>query len=298
MSRYIHPLTDFGFKKLFGSENTKELLTDFLNQLLPPHHQIKQLTFIKNEQLGQRAVDRKAIFDLYCESETGDRFIVEVQKAYQEFFKDRSIYYSTFAIQEQAPQGEWDFSLSAIYTIGILDFAFKEAEEGYLHEVKLRTADGKAFCDKLTYIYIELVKFNKTLEELESAFEKWLYVLRHLANLQERPVALQERIYDKLFRAAEIAQFAPQERQAYEDSLKVYRDFKNVMDTAEKKGFEEGIQIGKEEGIQLGKEEGMSLGKEQALIEVARKLKQQDLSEAQIEAITGLDSEYMAKLEK
>ena len=100
--KYINPFTDFGFKKLFGSELNKDLLIDFLNQVLPGKHKIKDLTYARTEQLGNTETDRKAIFDLYCIGENGERFIVEMQKAKQNFFKDRSVYYSSFPIQEQA----------------------------------------------------------------------------------------------------------------------------------------------------------------------------------------------------
>ena len=100
--RYINPLTDFGFKKLFGSEPNKALLIDFLNQILPERHRIKDLSYARNEQVGTKKLDRKAIFDLYCIGESGERFIVEMQKAKQNFFQDRSIYYASFPIQEQA----------------------------------------------------------------------------------------------------------------------------------------------------------------------------------------------------
>ncbi|MEO1623912.1 MAG: PD-(D/E)XK nuclease family transposase, partial [Bacteroidota bacterium] len=87
--KYINPLTDFGFKKLFGTEPNKVLLIDFLNQILPDQHKIKDLSYSRNEQFGQNDLDRKAIFDLYCVGESGERFIVEVQKAKQNYFKDR-----------------------------------------------------------------------------------------------------------------------------------------------------------------------------------------------------------------
>ena len=198
IERYINPLTDFGFKWLFGTEPNKDLLLDFLNQLLPAHHQIKQLTYAQNEHLGGNELDRKAIFDIYCESENGDKFIVEIQKAKQNFFKDRTIYYSTaaaaaFPIQEQAKQGDWDFKLSAIYTVGILDFVFDDhrQEEDLLHTIKLKDQHCQVFYDKLTYIYIELPKFRKTETELETHFDK-CYVLRYLSQLQDRPEALQD----------------------------------------------------------------------------------------------------------
>ena len=103
---YINPLTDFGFKKLFGEEPNKELLISFLNTLLPDHHQIADLQYTKNEYQGVSPVDRRAIFDLNCMSTSGERFIIELQKVKQRYFKDRSLYYATFAIQEQAKQGE------------------------------------------------------------------------------------------------------------------------------------------------------------------------------------------------
>src|SRR3989339_1777886 len=99
---YVNPFTDFGFKKLFGEEVNKDLLIDFLNNLLLGEQQIKDLTYLKNEHLSSSDTERKAIFDLYCENERGEKFIVELQKAKQNFFKDRSVYYSTFPIQEQA----------------------------------------------------------------------------------------------------------------------------------------------------------------------------------------------------
>lgn len=247
--KYINPLTDYGFKKLFGVEPNKELLIDFLNQLLPDIHQIKNLSYTKNEQLGNLADDRKAIFDLYCESSSGEKFIVEVQKAKQNFFKDRSVYYSSFPIQEQAKKGDWDFRLSAVYTIGILDFIFDEHKDrnDIVHTVKLKDHKNRIFYDKLTYIYIELPKFSKKDTELESKFDKWLYVFKHLANLQNRPAALQEKIFEKLFDAAEIAKFSKEEKELYEESLKYYRDIKNVVDTSKQEGkLEEKVEIARE----------------------------------------------------
>jgi len=105
--RYINPFTDFGFKKLFGTELNKDLLIDFLNEVvLPQNKKIADLKYRSNEHMGQTELDRKAIFDLYCMSSNGERFIVEMQKAKQNYFKDRSVFYSTFPIQEQAQTGD------------------------------------------------------------------------------------------------------------------------------------------------------------------------------------------------
>jgi predicted transposase/invertase (TIGR01784 family) len=250
--KYINPLTDFGFKKLFGTEPNKALLIDFLNQILPEKHKIKDLHYSRNEQMGLNELDRKAIFDLYCVGESGERFIVEIQKAKQNYFKDRSIYYSSFPIQEQSQKGDWEYKLQPVYTVGILDFIFDDhkSEEELFHLIELKNQKCEVFYDKLKFIYIELPKFKKKEEELESQFDKWLYVFRHLSHLQDRPQKLQDKIFKKLFEAAEIAKFTPEERDAYEESLKYYRDLKNVVDTSREEGREEGRE---EEKVEIAK---------------------------------------------
>jgi predicted transposase/invertase (TIGR01784 family) len=280
--RYINPLTDFGFKKLFGEEVNKDLLIDFLNELLPEKHRIKDLSYQQNEQLPSSEYDRKAIFDLYCESETGERFIVELQRAKQNFFKERSVYYASFPIQQQAIRGDWDFSLQAVYTVGILDFIFEEDKHQaqYLHTVQLKNQNNKVFYDKLTFIYIELPKFAKTVELLQTKIEKWIFIFRHLAQLQERPLALQERVFQKLFAAAEIAKYSKDDRQRYEESLKHYRDLKNVVDTA----FDE------------GKIEGKIEGKVERNYEIAREMKAEGEPTEKIMRYTGLSAEEIEQL--
>jgi len=251
--KYINPLTDFGFKKLFGTEMNKDLLIDFLNQILPKNKKVKDLAYSSTDKPGATKKDRKAIFDLYCTSPEGDRFIVEMQKAKQTYFKDRSVFYSTFPIQEQAERGDWNFKLSPVYSIGVLDFEFEEEpsdkENISLHHIiELKNQKGEVFYDKLKFVYLELPKFTKKVEELKTRYEKWLYVLRHLSDLQERPKALQERVFNKLFQAAEIANFSKEEKEAYEESLKHYRDIKNVVDSSKEEGRLEGIEQGIEQG--------------------------------------------------
>ncbi|MEO0648432.1 MAG: Rpn family recombination-promoting nuclease/putative transposase [Cyanobacteria bacterium J06650_10] len=239
--RYINPLTDFGFKRLFGTAPNKALLIDFLNVILPERHTISDLSYRNSENIGNTAIDRKVIFDIYCKSQSGERFIVEIQKAKQNFFKDRSVYYSTFPIQEQAQKGIWDYRLSPVYTVGILDFVFDEhkGDDTILHTVELKNQKCEVFYDKLKFIYLELPKFKKTVEQLETHFDKWLFLLKHLPDLKDPPEALQESTFSQLFEVAEIANFSPEEQDAYEDSLKYYRDIKNVVDTSKEEGREE-----------------------------------------------------------
>jgi predicted transposase/invertase (TIGR01784 family) len=243
--RYINPFTDYGFKKLFGEELNKDLLMDFLNELLKEEQgRIKDLTYLKTEHLGTTDVDRRAIFDLYCENENGGKFIVELQKTKQNFFKDRTLYYSTFPIREQAKRADWDYELKAVYTIAILDFIFDsdlDEPEKYRYDIKLTDIEtNKIFYDKLTFIYLEMPKFNKTIDELETRVDKWLYVIRNLNKFERVPEKLRELIFDKLFETAEIARFTTEQVRSYEDSLKYYRDLKNSLDTAREEGKIEG----------------------------------------------------------
>jgi predicted transposase/invertase (TIGR01784 family) len=234
--KFINPFTDFGFKKLFGEEANKDLLIDFLNELLEDRGGLTDLTFIKSEQLGATEADRKAIFDLYCQNSKGERFIVELQKAKQKYFKDRSIYYSTFPIQEQALKGDWDYKLNAVYAISIMDFEFDEDQSHknkLRHDIQLLDIETKAlFYDKLKFIYLEMPKFNKTIDELETHYDKWLYVLKNLPKLDRIPEKLKEGLFLRLFEVAEIAKYDDNEQRAYQDSVKYYRDLKNVMETA------------------------------------------------------------------
>lgn len=303
-SRYINPFTDFGFKKLFGEEMNKEILIAFLNALLPQEGNIVSINYLKNERLPATEFERKAVFDLYCENERGEKFIVEMQKAKQRYFKERSLYYATFPIQEQSiPGGEWDFNLKAVYMVAILDFTFDDEadKERYIREIKLMdTQTNTLFYDKLTFLFLEMPRFHKSEEELNSQFDKWMYVLKNLPRLTDRPAHLQERIFEQLFRLAEIARFNPADREAYNDSLKNYWDFTNVVDNAKEEGKEEGIEIGievgKEIGIEVGKEIGKAEGISETKIEMAKKMVAAGLSPETIAEISGLSVEDINRL--
>ena len=238
--RYISLLTDFGFKRIFGTAPNKDLLINFLNCLFDGRKVIKDLKYNNSEHVGDIYTERKAIFDVYCESVEGEKFTVEMQNASQKYLKDRTIYYSTFPIREQAPKGEWDFKLNPVYTVALVNYDMKEKafdQQEISHQVQLcDTATKQVFYDKLEFIYVEVTKFNKTENELVTLYDKWVYALKNLAKLTDRPAALRDKIFDRLFQVAEIAKFTPTELREYEDSLKAYRDLKNSLDTAEEKG--------------------------------------------------------------
>ncbi|PDS25231.1 Rpn family recombination-promoting nuclease/putative transposase [Flavobacterium branchiophilum] len=259
-AKYINPFTDFGFKKIFGEEVNKPLLIDFLNALLPQANKIVDLNFKNTEQLGQSDADRKAIYDIYCENEKGEKFIVELQKAKQNYFKERTIYYSTFPIREQAEKGEWNYHLKAVYCVGILDFTFDDYEsepekKEVVHTIKLKNQNGKTFYEKLTYIYLEMPNFKLTESALISRLDKWLYFIKHLEDFQSIPTIFKDEVFTQAFEKAELATFGQAELEHYESSLKTYRDIKGVIDTA----FDEGKIEGKMEVAKSAKQMGLAI---------------------------------------
>lgn len=289
--KYINPFTDYGFKRLFGEEPSKELLLDFLNELLAEKEgKITSLVYQPTEHLPISVGNRKAIFDIYCTNEKGEKFIVEMQKVEQQYFKDRMLFYSTFPIQAQAKNKgkHWDFKLKHVYAIGILDFAFREDKpdpKKYRYDAKITELEtGEIFYDKLTFTYLSMEKFNKTLEQLETKFEKWLYIIKNLHKLDRIPEKLKEKIFIQFFQTAEIAKLKEAEYQEYEASLNAYQDIKNSVDWAHLKGKLEGRIEGRIEGKLEGK------------TEIVLKMYQKGFSIEDIVEITGLSIEEIQKI--
>jgi predicted transposase/invertase (TIGR01784 family) len=300
-AKYINPFTDFGFKKIFGEEASKPLLIDFLNALLTPQNKIADLTFENTEQLGLTEADRKAVYDIYCENVIGEKFIVELQKAKQNYFRERTIYYSTFPIREQAEKGEWSYYLKAVYCIGILDFTFDDYEtetekSETVHTIQLKNQNGKVFYDKLTYIYLEMPNFKKGETELESRLDKWLYFIKHLEDFQSIPALFNDKIFTQAFEKAELAKFGQAELDGYEYSLKVFRDNKAVYDYAKQTAYDDGRLEGRLEGKLEGKIEGKLEGKLEGKIEVAKALLKSGVSLDIIIESTGLGKNEIDKL--
>ena len=327
--KYINPFTDFGFKKIFGEEANKDLLMSFLNELLAYENQeIKELTFKKNEQLPEYEKERKAVYDLFCENEKGEKFIVEMQQAKQEFFKDRMIFYSTFPIKEQAPKGKivdengkeinWDYELKAVYVIAVLNFKIpvEGMENGKLlsRSKIIDVETHSTFYDKLTFITLELPYFNKTIDELENNFDKWIYVLKNLDTFDRIPDKIKDKIFQKLFTVAEYCKLNSDEQLAYELSLSYYRDLYSMIKTAKKDAkkeeqdkYEKLLEQERKEKEQAKQQaeqakqraEQERKEKEQAkqkLLESAKIMKQAGIETEQIIKATGLSKDEIENL--
>jgi len=246
-AKYVNPFTDFGFKKIFGEEASKPMLIDFLSNLLPESN-IVDLTFKDKDQNGNTEDDRKAVYNIYCENIFGEKIIVELQKVKQNYFKDRTVYYATFPIQDQAEKGNWNYKLNFVYCIGILDFKFEEkvksGEGEVIHTVQLKDQSNQIFYEKLKFVYLEMPHFIKEQHELKSRLDKWLYFIKHLEDFQNIPEMFNDSIFIQAFEKAEIAKYNADEMYDYQQSLKVFRDNKNTFDYAKEKAFDEGLTEG------------------------------------------------------
>ncbi len=253
MAVYINPYTDFGFKKLFGEEANKEVLIAFLNALLPDYHQISDLSFHNVETLPDTIDERKAFFDIHCKAHSGERFIVEMQKAKVKHFKDRSLYYITYPIREQAQRGDWNFELNHIYFIAVLDFFYdsdiKTAK--FLRNVTLKDEDNDPFYDKLRLTYLQMDAFTKQEHELKTQIDKWAYFLKNLEKFEDIPQILKEPVFEHAFATAKFMNLNKTQQLDYENSRLQYIGAREMVATAKDEGIAEGMIIGKAEGILL-----------------------------------------------
>ncbi len=307
--KYIDPFTDFGFKWIFGTEENKLLLISFLNDLLELEDKIVDVTYRNLEKLGLNIVDRKAIFDIYCEDEKKNNFIVELQRSPQKYFKDRSLFYTTFPIQDMSKRGDWDYELKKVYFVGILDFSFDDLrltenkkkistskdEKTYLTKVQLCDMDTKElFYDKMSYYYIEMPKFKKEEKELSNHLEKWLFYLKNLENLDDIPKTFKDdEVLENAFDVAEFLKLNKERKFAYQQDLKARLDYKNSMDyareLAEAKGEVRGEARGEARGEERGIEKGIEKGIEQEKKNSEKQLKKEKINIAKVSLEQGLD---------
>ena len=221
---YVNLLTDFGFKRIFG---IKEVMLHFLNTVLADDikDSIVDLHYDNTERLGITQYDRKAIYVLICITGKGERIIVEIQNIWQEYYKDRTLFYASYLIQDQnIKRKKWDFKLQPVYSVNIVNFPFDTTDqmtEKYTSYVQLTDRDThRVFYDKLTFVYIELPRFTKELHELKSFFEQWMFLLRYLHELDSIPHAFSNEAFEKLFEEAKIARMTKKEKDIYFNSLK------------------------------------------------------------------------------
>ena len=269
MSRYINPFTDWGFKRIFGQEFTKDLLISFLNDLFEGMHHITDITFLDKEQLPEAKDMRGVIYDIYCKTADDTHIIVEMQNRYQEYFLDRTIFYAARSIVGQSQRGLWDYSLVPVYTICFMNYGENEdTPHKFRTDVMLADIDtGKPFSEKLRFIYLMLPLFKKEEDECENNFERWIYVLRNMNTFERMPFLAKNAVFKKLAEIADVSSLTQEDQNKYDESLKIMRDAYATYKTAVKQGKEEGRAEGRAEGMKQGRAEGMKQGRAEGMKE-------------------------------
>ena len=315
MGRYINPFTDWGFKRLFGQEFSKDLLINFLNDLFEGEFQIKDVTFKDKEQPGDTDDLRGCIFDIYCVTDDDKHFIVEMQNRWVPFFVNRSIYYASKAFVAQRKKFDEAgvrtavlYQFVPVYVVCIMNFMPKEHEvTKFRTDVALREKSSDSmFSDKLRFIYLSLPFFDKSEEECETGFEKWIYVLKYMEVLERLPFTAQKKIFDHLAKLADVRCLSSEEQEKYDESIKAADDYYSglygsYVEGEEKgiaKGRAEGIAKGRAEGIAKGRAEGMAKGMAKEKLDTAYRLLSMGLSEAQVSTATELPLEEIQKMRK
>ena len=276
-AKYINLMVDWSFKRVFGTEVNKDILIEFLKVIFP-QFAITDITYIPTEQLGIMEEDRKAIFDVLCKTEDGKTFLVEMQRGAQEHFFERALYYTSFPIMKQGKKAiakedekgkdPWDFSLDGVFFLGVLDFKYEQDEMTEHRYQLLETKTLKRMTDKLEFVFVEVAKFNKREDGRETDLDKWLYLLKKMSTLLERPAALRDRVFGRLFDVAEYARLDDEERKKYVEAMNTTRDTFNMIAYARK----------------------------QTSYEIARRMIDKGLDMDTILDVTGLTKEDIAKI--
>jgi len=252
---FIDVLSDFGFKRIFASEPNKDLLIAFINELFKGRKTVLDLSYDKNEHVGDTDELGSVILDLTCTASNGGRFIIEVQRSSQFNFKRRMLYYGSKLIADQAPKGSrksWAYHISEVYVIALLDgfpMPGSERTNQYLHDICLCDRDtGKVFYDHLEFLYIELINFTKEESALQSDLDGWLFVLKNMSRLDKIPLYFRKPVFEKLFNIAEYSKLNKKEKTMYDTNLKRKWDNQSALDYARHEGMEKGMEKGKMEG--------------------------------------------------
>lgn len=291
--KYISPYTDFGFKYLFGREESKPFLIDFLNVLLrdePDFSPIEELEYLDKEKVGENRKIKGVIYDIYCRTSNGKRFNVEMQNQSQPWFFDRIIYYAAKGVVGQGKVGEWDYSFLPVYCVSFMNFTMK----GYLDRPRIDAGicdlrNGEQFSDKVRFIFLQLPPLkDKREEDCKSEFDQWMYNLINMPKMERMAFTQEKSLFRELGDMAAYAALSEEDRMAYDADLKAYRDMIGQLAQADATGEARGIAKGREEGRKEGLAEGLAKGREEGQAIIVRSMVQGGLDLNQIAKIINM----------
>ena len=306
--KYLNLLNDKIFKIVFGTPGREDLMATFLNRILGGPR-ITSLKYLNTEHWGPTFEDRGAFFDLLCENETGEKFVVEVQNYPQEFYNKRSVYYASRVILDQANEESrkqrkeekyWNYFYKPVYVVSLLNYRIEHEDptlrelksNPYIYRYNFREEETKeCLKDGTTLIHVELAEFNKTAKELNGDMDKWLYALKNINKFTERPESLDGPEMDMLYEYAKLTSFGSN------DLLNIHRCLMNENDRImyECQTREKNIREGREEGLKIGREEGKALGLAEGRAEGLAEGRAEGLAEGRAEGLAEGRAEGLAE---
>ena len=304
--KYADLLDDDVFKLVFGRESTKDVMIEFLNQMITDRN-IVDLEFLDKEMHPVERDLKGSVYDMFCKTDDGSRIIVEVQRRKQPFYPERAIYYSTFQIQRQVEAGAEYYDFLPVYVVNILNFAM----DGNTDHSEVKSVyrlynenNHSLLTDRVTFIFLELGKFNKTLDELDgNVLEGMCFCFKNMTTLAERPDILRHKVFEKIFEVTELLNMDDVTRFKILGNMTTERDLRNQMRyaietaTAEglakgmAQGLEQGLAEGRAKGEAEGRAEGRAEGERAKACEIAAKLMAAGMAKEEVADIVGIGEE-------
>lgn len=237
--KYADLLDDEAFKLVFGQESTKEVIIEFLNQVITDKT-IIDVEFMDKEMHPSDRDKKTSIYDLFCKTDDGSRIIVELQKRKQDSYAERMLYYSMHQILKQVEAGTDSFDFYPIYVISILNFTIEPnnriADVRTVYRL-LEEQHHTPLTKRVTYIFLELPKFCKKSEELDgNVLEGMYFCLKNMSQLQNKPESLTHKVFDKIFEVSEFLEMDEETRAKILDNMTTERDLRNQLAYARKEG--------------------------------------------------------------
>ena len=325
MQRFVDILTDSGFKAVFGEQRNREVLMELLNAFLPQDRHVRNIEYSATELPGFTLSNKSVRLDLRCTGDDGRQFIVEVQCYRQSNLFRRCVLYASEVYAAGSKRGDMqEYDIPPVFFICLLGGDAKIADGdvprpdgGFVREHTFRENDGGNVPDETIFcIFVELNRFNKSLDDCTGELDEWCYSMKHGKTMTEIPDRLKKEPFEQFFRACEIAMFNTDTKLSYEKDMITERDYYNIINTARKtgmsagmeRGLQKGLQRGmesglkkgraegREEGLQRGMETGLKKGREEERINIAKSMKAMNISTNVIAKATGLSEAEVEEL--
>jgi predicted transposase/invertase (TIGR01784 family) len=292
--RFAPLFTDWAFKRVLGNEGGEHLLmallNDFLTRVLP--YEITSIKYLPTEVPGIAPTSKKVIFDIFCEDENGNKYLIEMQKYRIGNAGDRLRLYMARIKSESIKAGSKSYKLPSTFFIGFLNYKRNDSEFFFTEECWFNLQTKEIVNEKDFHVFVELPKFDKPASECSSFRNKIIWLFKNLHTIEERPESFGEEIFDRIFSALEISKLKAEDLMAYWEGMEDIDERQLAIDCA----AEEAAEVADVQGFKRGKAEGMVKGIAKGVMNTAKKMLEKGLDPAFVADITGLPKKQIMAL--